>query len=119
MAERNDNRITCIIKGSLLLEVITENDGIVDGQRQLQYDSYRVRNERNGSHHVVRSFIDQCCSTESKKKYRHFAKSLRGQDQHQNYDSRHDKDDKLHLLLDSFCLHITKCCRDMKIIGTK
>ena len=81
----------------LIREAVAQNDGIVDGQRQLQNHRHRIRNKRNGAEDEVGALVQQGRRAESEHQHRHLCVRAGGQGQHQHDDDGGDGQNQTHL----------------------
>ena len=81
----------------LVAEAVAQNDGVVDGQRQLQNDRDRVGDEADGAAQEVGAHVQQGGGTKSHDEHRHLGVRTGGQRQHQYNDDGGDDDDNAHL----------------------
>ena len=81
----------------LAAEAVAQNDGVVDGQRQLQNDRDRVGDEADGAAQEVGAHVQQGGGTKGHDEHRHLGVRTGGQRQHQYNDDGGDDDDNAHL----------------------
>ena len=83
----------------LIAEAVAEDNGVVDGQRQLQDDGDRVGDEADGAAQEVGAHVQQGGGAESHDQNRDLSVGAGGQCQHDNNDDGGDDDDDQHLAL--------------------
>ena len=92
LGQRRDAGFPGILGFVLIGEAVAQNNGIVDGQGQLQNDRDRIGDEGDGAAQKVRSHIEHRRSAEGEQQNRHFGVGARGQRQHHhNNDGRNDQ----------------------------
>ena len=83
----------------LIPETVTQNDGIVNGQRQLQHHRHRVGNEADGSENKIGTHIQQGCGTKSDQQHRYFHISPAGEGQNRKNQYHGHHEDHHHLVV--------------------
>ena len=83
----------------LIAEAVAEDDGVVDGQRQLQDNGDRVGDKADGAAQEVGAHVQQGGGAEGHDQNRDLGVGAGGQRQHKDNDNSRDDDDDDHLTL--------------------
>ena len=81
----------------LIGEAVAEDDGIVDGQGQLQNHGDRVGDEGDGTAQKVGAHVEHRRGAEGQQQHRHLGVGPGGQGQHHHDDDRRNDEDGAHL----------------------
>ena len=100
LAQGHDHRLPQRQQTVLLLEAVAEDDGVVDGQRQLQNTGDGVGHEGDLAHQEVGALVQHQRHHERQDQHRHLAVGLGGEQQHQHDDHGHIDHDDADLVVD-------------------
>ena len=103
----------------LLFKAVAEDDGVVDGQRQLQNARDGIRHEGDLAKQVVRALIDDHANAERQDQNRNLAVGLGCKQQHRDNDDRDIDHDHVDLALDRLGLRIAKVCLDVDVLSAQ
>ena len=115
--ERENDRLADGKRLMLLFKTVAEDDGVVDGQRQLQNARDGIRHERNLAKQVVRALVDDHADAERQDQNRNLAVGLGREEQHRDNDDRDIDHDHVDLALDRLGLRIAKVCLDVDVLS--
>ena len=100
LAQRGDGGLPGRLVLMLLHVAVAEDDGVVDGQRELQDDGDGVGDEGDLAHQVVGAHVQQGRRAEGDQKHRDLRVGPGGKEQHQDDDDHRDQVHHQHLLID-------------------
>ena len=115
--QRENDRLADGKRLMLLFKAVAEDDGVVDGQRQLQNARNRVRHEGDLAKQVVRALIDDHANAERQDQNRNLAVGLGREEQHRDNDDCDIDHDHVDLALDRLGLRIAKVCLDVDVLS--
>ena len=117
LAQRHNDRLAQGQGAVLLLEAVAKDDGVVDGERQLQDARHGIGDERDLAHHEVRALIEHERDHKGQNQDRHLAVGLGGEEQHGDNDDGDIDHDDADLVVDGLLLRVAEVGGDIEIVA--
>ena len=114
--QRENDRLADGKRLMLLFKAVAEDDGVVDGKRQLQNARDGIRHEGDLAKQVVRALIDDHADAERQNQNRNLAVGLGRKQQHRNNNDCNVDHDHVDFALDRLGLRVSKICLDVDIL---
>ena len=117
LAQRHNDRLAQGQGAMLLLEAVAKDDGVVDGERQLQDARHGIGDERDLAHHEVRALIEHERDHKGQNQDRHLAVGLGGEEQHGDNDDGDIDHNDADLVVDGLLLRVAEVGGDIEIVA--
>ena len=117
LAQRHNDRLAQGQGAVLLLEAVAKDDGVVDGERQLQDARHGIGDKRDPAHHEVRALIEHERDHKGQNQDRHLAVGLGGEEQHGDNDDGDIDHNDADLVVDGLLLRVAEVGGDIEIVA--
>ena len=117
LAQRHNDRLAQGQGAVLLLEAVAKDDGVVDGECQLQDARHGIGDERDFAHHEVRALIEHERDHKGQNQDRHLAVGLGGEEQHGDNDDGDIDHNDADLVVDGLLLRVAEVGGDIEIVA--